>query len=78
MMDKAETQEARAHLMQTNEEFRGLAAQHSDYERRIEELASRRFLTPEEEEEEARLKKMKLHLKDQMEHLVEEYSATVH
>jgi uncharacterized protein YdcH (DUF465 family) len=78
MMDNVEIQEARAHLMQTSEEFRGLAAQHSDYERRIEELASRRFLTTEEQDEEARLKKMKLHLKDQMEHLVDEYSAAVH
>jgi len=77
-MDKAATEEARARLMQTNEEFRNLAAQHSDYDRRIEELASRRFLSPEEQSEEARLKKMKLQLKDQMEHLVEEYSSTVH
>lgn len=78
MIDTVDTQEARAHLMQTSEEFRTLAAQHSDYERRIEELASRRFPTPEEQEEEARLKKMKLHLKDQMAHLVEQHSPAVH
>ena len=77
-MNRVSTEEARAQLMQTNEEFRNLAAQHSDYDRRIEELGSRRFLSPEEQDEENRLKKMKLHLKDQMEHLVEEYTATVH
>ncbi|MBI1353611.1 MAG: DUF465 domain-containing protein [Acidobacteria bacterium] len=77
-MDRVATEEARAQLMQQNEEFRNLAAQHSDYDRRIEELGSRRFLSPEEQEEEHRLKKMKLHLKDQMEHLVDEYSTAVH
>lgn len=77
-MDRVATNDVRSRLMQTNEEFRNLAAQHSDYDRRIEELGSRRYLSPEEQEEEARLKRMKLHLKDQMEHLVEEHGATVH
>ena len=77
-MDRVATNDVRSRLMQTNEEFRNLAAQHSDYDRRIEELGSRRYLSPEEQEEEARLKRMKLHLKDQMEHLVEQHAATVH
>lgn len=66
------SEEAQARLMATSEEFRRLAAEHTSYDRRIEELGSRRYLSEEEQIEEARLKKMKLRLKDQMEHIVHE------
>ena len=46
-----------------------LQAQHRDYEKRLEEFKSKSWLTPEEELEEKRLKKLKLSLKDQMEQL---------
>ena len=46
-----------------------LQIQHQDHERRLEELRGRAFLTPDEEIEEKRLKKLKLHLKDEMERL---------
>ena len=46
-----------------------LQLQHQDHERRLEELRSKAFLTPDEEIEEKRLKKLKLYLKDQMERL---------
>lgn len=46
-----------------------LQVQHKDHERRLEELRSMAFLTPDEEIEEKRLKKLKLHLKDEMERL---------
>ena len=54
---------------QTPPTFEQLQTEHRDHERRLEELKKRSWLTPEEEMEEKRLKKLKLHLKDQMERL---------
>ena len=59
-------EQTKAQLMATSEEFRKLAAEHADYKRRIEELEALDHLTLEQEAEEHRLKKLKLHLKDQM------------
>ena len=67
-MDSLE--ELRAHLMANNDEYRRLAAEHSDYARKLDELEALPHLSVEEEMEEHRLKKMKLHLKDQMEAIV--------
>lgn len=55
-----------AELMETSEEFRKLKRQHADFDRRLNELSERRYPSQEEQFEEARLKKMKLYLKDQM------------
>jgi uncharacterized protein YdcH (DUF465 family) len=65
--------EIKAHLMQTNEHFRHLMSQHHQYDGLVEALESKHVLTPEEEIEEHRLKKVKLRLKDQMEQMVSEY-----
>ena len=54
---------------QTSPNFEELRTQHQDHERRLEVLKQQTWLTPEEELEEKRLKKLKLHLKDQMERL---------
>ena len=43
-----------------------LLQEHRKYERRLEELLNKSWLTPEEELEEKQIKKMKLRLKDQM------------
>ncbi len=65
--------ELRAHLMQTDEEFRRLASEHSEYHRQLELIESKGLLTPIDEEEEHRLKKIKLHLKDQMNQIEKRY-----
>jgi len=54
---------------QTSPTFEELRLQHENHERRLEELRRRSWLTPDEEMEEKRLKKLKLYLKDQMETL---------
>lgn len=53
----------------TSPTIKELELQHQDHERRLEELQNRPWLTPDEEVEEKRLKKLKLHLKDEMERL---------
>ena len=58
--------ELKAHLMKTDEEFRRLSEQHAQYHKQLEALEAKPRLTPEEEMEEHRLKKLKLRLKDQM------------
>jgi uncharacterized protein YdcH (DUF465 family) len=65
----------KAHLIETNDEFRRLALEHSDYGKKLEGLSTRPFLTPEEQLEEVKLKKLKLRLKDQMEGILSRYRA---
>jgi uncharacterized protein YdcH (DUF465 family) len=69
------TEETKLHLSQENDEFRGLLQQHHEHERRLAELASKAYLSTDEEMEEKRLKKHKLHLKDRMEEISREHSA---
>jgi hypothetical protein len=52
--------------VETSQTIDELQMQHQDHERRLEELKQRSWLTPEEQMEEKRLKKLKLHLKDQI------------
>jgi uncharacterized protein len=66
-------EELKTHLMQTDEEFRRLAEQHHLYHQQLEALEAKAHLTPEEEVEEHRLKKVKLQLKDQMNQIISRY-----
>lgn len=72
-MERNAQEEIKAHLVQTNEEFRLLAQQHSEYARQLEALSQQSHLSAQEQLEEVRLKKLKLHAKDQMEAMVSKY-----
>ncbi|MBI4467797.1 MAG: DUF465 domain-containing protein [Acidobacteria bacterium] len=63
----------REHLMANDHEYRELAAEHHQYEGRLQELASLQFPTEEEQVEETLLKKKKLLIKDKMEAILGRY-----
>ena len=66
-MERNAQEQYKAYLMETNAEFRQLAAEHCDYDKKLEALEALPHLTDQEKLEEVRLKKLKLRLKDQME-----------
>jgi uncharacterized protein YdcH (DUF465 family) len=72
-MERNAQEDIKAHLLQTSDQFRNLADQHQAYKKLVAELENKPFLTEEEEAEALHLKKLKLHLKDQMESIVSEY-----
>ncbi len=63
----AETQDLKHLLLETNDEYRQLAAKHHELEDRLQELSSKNYLSDNEQFEEVTLKKRKLQLKDRME-----------
>ena len=74
-MDRNAQEELKADLMQTDESFRRLVNEHSDLAHKLEDLASRPYLTELEQIEEVRLKKLKLHAKDQIEAILRGFRA---
>ena len=62
----------REQLLATNDQYRRLKADHSRYDEQLDHLAGKGFLTEEEKVKEKTLKKLKLQVKDQMEHLVKQ------
>jgi hypothetical protein len=69
--------ELRDQLLQRDEEFRQLAAQHQDLDQRLHSLSSKPYLSNNEQIEETTLKKRKLHLKDRMEVLLRRHRASL-
>lgn len=68
-------EELKAHLMETDDEFRRLATEHAQFKKRVEDLESRPYLSEDEKLEETRLKKLKLRIKDQMTEILNRYRA---
>lgn len=60
-------------LMSQDEEFKRLAIQHRDHSERLDQLSRKPFLSESEKVEEVTLKKKKLHLKDQMQGMINRY-----
>ena len=69
-MERNAQEDLKAHLIATNEEYRKLSGQHTEFASKLDALESLPHLTEEEQIEETRLKKLKLRLKDQMEAIV--------
>jgi uncharacterized protein YdcH (DUF465 family) len=65
----AETQDLQP-LLESNDEYRQLAAKHHELEDRLQELTTKHYLSDSEQFEEVTLKKRKLQLKDRMEEIV--------
>lgn len=66
-------EQLKAQLMESSDAFRRLVEQHAEYKKRVEFLEHKSHPSTDEIEEEARLKKLKLHLKDQMAQMLESY-----
>jgi uncharacterized protein YdcH (DUF465 family) len=56
-------------IAETDAEYQRLAAQHQQYEAALKTLSQSSFLNSEDLIEEIKLKKLKLHVKDEMERL---------
>ena len=65
--------QVRDQLLASNEVFRKLAEEHTQYSQRLDALVTKKYLSEEEKVEEVRLKKLKLRLKDQMESLEQQF-----
>ncbi|HZU29801.1 MAG TPA: YdcH family protein [Candidatus Angelobacter sp.] len=63
----------REQLLASHEEFRRLAQEHNQHSQRLHSLIEKRYLTEDEKLEEVRIKKLKLHLKDQMQMIEQEF-----
>jgi hypothetical protein len=73
MENHTQDDDLKAHLLATNEHFRALAEQHAHLKKQIEAIESRPHVTSDDEIEEQRLKKLKLHVKDQMNEMLAQY-----
>ena len=73
MENSAPDEELKAHLLASDSHFRELAEQHAQLKHQVEEMEARHLVTEDDELEEQRLKKLKLHAKDQMNQILGSY-----
>jgi uncharacterized protein YdcH (DUF465 family) len=66
----AQSQDLKAQLIETDQEFHELTVKHHELEDRLQQLTSKPYLSEPEQVEETNLKKRKLQLKDRMEDII--------
>jgi uncharacterized protein YdcH (DUF465 family) len=64
-------------LLKENDEFKNASKLHQQYEKKLEKLKAKSFLTEAEKQEEKELKKKKLILKDKMYVMMIEYKKSL-
>jgi uncharacterized protein YdcH (DUF465 family) len=69
--------ELKERLLKENEEFKKANRLHQQYEKKLDKLKAKNFLTEAEKQEEKELKKKKLALKDKMYYLMTEYKKSL-
>jgi hypothetical protein len=69
--------ELKERLLKENEEFKKANQLHQQYEKKLDKLKAKNFLTEAEKQEEKELKKKKLALKDKMYYLMTEYKKSL-
>ena len=73
MENHTQDDDLKAHLLATDENFKALAEQHAQLKKQIEAIEAKPHVTSADEIEEQRLKKLKLHVKDQMNQIMAQY-----
>ena len=73
-MNAADAQDGKHLLLQSHEQYRQLAEQHSQLDHRLHELTDKPYLSATEQVEEVTLKKKKLAVKDRMEEIAREHA----
>ena len=72
----AQSQDLKAQLIETDQEFHELAVKHHELEDRLQQLTAKTYLSEPEQVEEVNLKKRKLQLKDRMEDILRRHRDT--
>lgn len=72
-MTFSDTEALKQQLLANDTQFAALAHEHSEYEKRLVQLAELHYPSAEEQMEESTLKKKKLFIKDQMETILRRY-----